>query len=189
MSWIGLWVLLSNVKSPRGLLKLTSSSAFTNLSLSDVSPPSVFSASSSARMPSYCCTAKTSGSSGYDFWKSATNFLFSALSSSTAQNREVIAPFARSLTSLRTSCSVRKPAPYILYPAAGRPSEFQLLMKPIASAPEKKEYTFFVGWFLICVTKGAKSGLLSGGATLPVTVPPFLVIPVVKSAADSVPKP
>ena len=62
-------------------------------------------------------------------------------------------------------------------------------MNPIASAPEKNEYTFLVGWFLICVTNGAKSGLPSGGATLPVVVPPFFFSPVVKSAADSVPKP
>ena len=62
-------------------------------------------------------------------------------------------------------------------------------MNPTASAPEKNEYTFLVGWFLICVTKGAKSALASGGATLPVTLPPFFLMPVVKSAADSVPKP
>jgi len=62
-------------------------------------------------------------------------------------------------------------------------------MKPMASAPEKNEYTFLVGWFLICVTNGAKSALPSGGATFPVTLPPFFLMPVVKSAADSVPKP
>src|SRR5205807_5485707 len=128
----------------------------------------------------------TSGSSVYCRWYAETKLLFSALSSSTAQNSEVMAPLARSFTSLSTSCSVRKPAPYILYPAAGRPNEFQVLMKPIASAPEKKEYTFFVGWFLINVTKGEKTRLLSGNATLTETVPPFLVMPVVKSAADSV---